>query len=110
MRNSYTDNSNSDEEPVVDDKDKALVQIELDYKVYKIQQLVTVILEENEELTNRVEQITGIVKRIQEKYPRLDEASSQAPKVSKVSRLTSVEEEIIRKRSESPATNSSKDT
>jgi len=112
MRNSYTDNSNSDDEPEIDDKNKLLVQVELDYKVYKIQQLVTVILEENQELTNRVVQVTDIVKKIQEKYPRLHEAPAQVPKVSKVSRLTSVEEDIIRKRSESPEseTNTSKDT
>jgi hypothetical protein len=110
MRNSYTDNSNSDGEPEIDDKDKTLVQVEIDYKVYKIQQLVTKVLEENEELTNRVVQVTDIVKRIQRKYPRLDEAPAQVPKVSKVSRLTPVEEDNIRKRSESPETNSSKDT
>eukprot|EP01083_Nonionella_stella_P180477 643769_1 len=80
MRNSYTDNSNSDGEPEIDDKDKTLVQVEIDYKVYKIQQLVTKVLEENEELTNRVVQVTDIVKRIQRKYPRLDEAPAQVPK------------------------------
>lgn len=104
MRNSYTDNSNSDDEHEIDDTDKQLVQIELDYQVYQIQKVVTVILKENEELTNRVVEVTDIVKRIQQKYPRQDEP------VKKVSRLSSVEEDIIRKRSESPETNSSKDT